>query len=202
LEKVFIVGEKPAWVKNVTHISVKDFNPKTKIKNTTHKLKVAVESGLLPDKFTLMNDDFFLLESMNEIPVLYYDTLKSSIKRTNEKRGLYYRAKVATLALLEKDGYLDPLDYGLHIPFEMETKNLKEVLERVALEEGQYLIRTLYGNWFCTPRTNAYDVKMRGNWSGNPQGKKFLSTDSTVVLDKAFQTWIQNKFPKPSKFEA
>src|SRR5690554_930418 len=74
---VFIVGEMPEWVTNVTHINVQQTG--TKNQNVTTGLRKAIRSELISDDFILMNDDFFFMKDIEEMPMLNLRLMKDVI---------------------------------------------------------------------------------------------------------------------------
>ena len=58
LESVFIVGEKPRWIKNVVHIPVDDVY--TRENNVFRKILTACKLDISKN-FFFMNDDFYIM---------------------------------------------------------------------------------------------------------------------------------------------
>ena len=69
LGKVFIVGNKPAFLKNVEYIWVEDKFEWWR--NAFEKTKAAIKAGI-SDDFLLMNDDFFMTGSFEAAKYPYY----------------------------------------------------------------------------------------------------------------------------------
>ena len=200
-DRVFIVGSCPAWC-TANHIPAIDTAP-SKLANSVHKLTTALQSGLLADEIVLMNDDFFLLNQCDSIPVAYKGRLKEVISRHPTHRGYYYEAMSRLYRELEAAGYPDPLDYGLHIPFLLNKALAIDVLSSCeTMAKDGYLFRTVYGNLMAIGGQKMADVKQRSfRWIQPPDTQTFLSTDEVVVNNRRFQEFMALKFRTPCKYE-
>lgn len=71
---IFIVGEKPEWLRNVVHIPCPDYGDKTyhKERNIYEKIMAACKDERVTDDFLFMNDDHFLLQDFEAGKFPYY----------------------------------------------------------------------------------------------------------------------------------
>lgn len=72
---IFIIGEKPGWLKNVIHIPFDEgFAPKSyeKERNIFNKIMAACHDERVTGRFLFMNDDHFLLQEHEAIRFPFY----------------------------------------------------------------------------------------------------------------------------------
>lgn len=205
-DKVFIVGGCPKCVnkEKVAHIPV--LQGSNRYQNTTLSLIAACDDSRISDDFILFNDDFFVLEKI-ENPVqelnLNMGSLYAQAERLIKKNNTYYGESLFKTAefLSKKCGIKEPLSYELHTPFIFNKAKLKEIfcldefLENAALSVGK---RSIYGNLFCKNSKQISDVKVL-NKSREIYTDKFLScSDKGFALIKDF---LAKKFKTKSIYE-
>lgn len=142
--KVILSGFIPKWVTNVIAI-----DREQEESSGWAKARANVEAALseASDPFYLFNDDFYVMQPMDEIPVMHNGPLSETIDRYSRTRhtGAYWRGMVATHLLLQEWGFSEPLGYELHMPLLiyhapfLEALNMGQGIEALA-------VRTLYGN--------------------------------------------------------
>lgn len=197
--KVFVIGEKCDWFSDkIIHIPAKD-PYQDKLKNAIHKLRIACRDERVSDDFILMNDDFYVLEKLDEVKYFHKGTLEQSIKNHPTKNGKYYDTIVRTKELLN-GGY----DYSMHYPFIYNKVKLLKILKEVSAYGNQWLLRTIYGNRNNVGGDERKDVKIK-----TAQGLRYflenetdvMSSDDKIVLSSSFQNYINNKFPDICRYE-
>ena len=193
--KVFIVGFKPCWVKNVIHIPCNDPYSQ-KVNNTIHKLLKVCQDERLSDDFVLMNDDFYILEP-TEIKYYHQGTIKEHIARRKKWGHIGSRYCYS----LERTSELYPQgkDYELHIPFKM---NKEKFLSLKFDFEKPLLFRNQYGNEYKVGGIKTEDCKVGlSDLHTIRNYKYFLSSDDNMIKNKDFMDFLEEKFQKESKFE-
>lgn len=139
VNSVWVVGGKPDWYTG-NYIRV----PQTSDKYTNAKanLRTIIDNDLIPDKFVLMNDDFYIVNPITSIPVYHGGSLEKKANEYLKYRATSRHAKILleTVDLLKNNGVPNPLDYSLHIPMTIHKKNFE-----YAVEIGG-AIRSVYGN--------------------------------------------------------
>ena len=112
---IYIIGEKPKWIKNVIHTPFND-NPKKEYKefNIYNKISRICHELELTSDFLFMNDDHILLEEINapEYPFYHRGDLTPAMKtNTSNYRGTlnHTRKYLRTLGLEE-------LHFDIHCP--------------------------------------------------------------------------------------
>jgi hypothetical protein len=200
--EVWIVGGVPNWYKG-KNIYVEQSS--TKYKNAAENLKTIVQSDEIPEQFILMNDDFFILDTINTIPYYHEGLLSIKIEKYKKlKMDVNYIGKLgSTYAKLEKIGFKQPLSYETHTPMPMEKNKLKTILKDCPAN----FWRSLYGNIHQVGGEEIKDVKVyyRNKFaeiSNNYQEQKvpFLSTDDESFI-KIRDDLFLNKFKEKSKYE-
>lgn len=203
-DKVFIVGYKPKWVKNVHHIPTEQGPKETeKYQNVLNNLLTAVEAPELSEEFILMNDDFFILKPLTELPTYHRGQMREVIDYYGKYgTGFFYEHMQDVKALLHELGYKKPKSYELHIPMKFEKKKLKKVLE-LSRDRGVYNKRTLYGNIYKIGGEQIKDVKTtkvrKKDWA---EDQMFLSSNDQNLSRGELGKFLRKKFPNPSKYEA
>lgn len=199
VESVTIVGDPPGWVTGARVIPGNRFDSKPR--NVLDNVRIAVNDPDVPEQIVLMNDDFFVLEPHDTIPVLYRGLLVDQIERLRN-RTWWSTSLRATLTWLQEQGYPDPLSYELHVPFPVEKSAMRAALDRLgdyeAVNPPQW--RTVYGNLARIGGQSHRDAKAKQ--PGQPVRRgPFLSTDDgAFYLDH--WAWLASQFPDPSPFEA
>jgi hypothetical protein len=200
--KIWVVGEPPEW-----YTGEKIIVPQTsdKYTNAFKNLESICDTEEIPEKFYLMNDDFYIINKTKMGAVFNggFFVEKYNTYKTRYPRSSYTKRLLETFKTMKRMGIYEPLDYELHVPMLMEKSKLQNVLPH------RVLWRTLYGNMYSIGGTQMNDVKVYfsnslGLPSYNPdidmQKMTFLSTE-----DRAFpyvkEKVLSKLFPAPSKLE-
>ncbi len=184
LDRVFVVGNKPPFLKNVTYLWVEDKFEWWR--NAFEKTKAAIKAGI-SDEFLLMNDDFFMLQKFRAATYPFYHKGDISL----EPKNAYQEVLRNTRCVLEKQGA--PFKhYGVHCPIRIVGKKYLE-LEKYFLSPVS--ARCLYGNLFC----NGLETKdNKGLIIKNAKQKCFSSLD--WAGEEVFKA-LGEMFPHPCRFE-
>lgn len=138
-----IIGDREDWFGEeiffIEHQRTSD-NPQI---DTMEKLKLAIESPEVTERFIWTNDDIYLVNRVSlahiEIPKVLGDLNPKKFK------GVYAENMSRTIMLLDKFG-LPKLNYGTHTPVIFEKFKLMEMLERFPEAESGVLFSSLYFN--------------------------------------------------------
>ena len=195
LESVFIVGEKPRWIKNVVHIPVDDVY--TRENNVFRKILVACKSPI-SENFLFMNDDFYMMKPfiMSDYP---YFVNGEVVSIKNPSR--YQQIQNKTLEKLQSKGITRVMDYRVHCPIIFNKEKflkLESYYKATKLENVGYSARLLYGNLFVKDYIKADDCKL---WEVNEiaeteQGCISTKDDCEDILNELLEI-----FDNPSKYE-
>lgn len=208
-DKLVFVGGYPNNIKRNSAIHIQNRQTGTKWQNSKNNIRAACQDIRLSDDFILMNDDFFILQQIDNPNIqlnLHRGTLKDVCAFYNTKLGnetQWCRGMRETGELLVSLGIKQPLCYELHIPMVM---NKQKVLQLFALpginKIASVQIRSLYGNLYLRNSKYCNDVKVLTNGvfdQNNANYKMFLScSDGSFSKVKDF---LANRFSKKSKYE-
>lgn len=196
MERVFIVGKRPAFIQNVLHIPCGDpYQP-----SNNHFLKVfAAIDGGISDNFLLMNDDFYMMKPFDVEKYPYFVRGKMDLI---EKPSTYQKMLNNTLNYLKSKGYKDVWHYGCHCPIIYNKENflqLKHIFESVRNQVVGLSPRILYGNMFVKKHVIIQDPKMHEDvlMKVNQAGCLSSSNKCREVL-----TALRKQFPNKSRWEA
>lgn len=192
--EVFIAGFKPTWLRNVTHIPTVQRG--TKFLNAYNNLVAALSH--VGETFVLMNDDFFVMKPLSEVPVLHREKWGSS--ENLSRSGPYQQAKSNVGKLLKKHGIAEVTSYELHVPMVYNRDLLKDTVEKAKGTVVAGYQRTLYGNLNRIGGTFMSDCKVSSNrldWLDWP----FVSTSDRAFVGGKVGAVLKKRFPEPSIYE-
>lgn len=183
LGKVWVVGNKPQFLKDVEYIWLEDKDKWWK--NAFNKTMKAIESGI-SDKFLLMNDDFYMLEDFNadSYPYFYRGEIPAQANNAYQEVVVNTRKKLIDMGLPYNH-------YGVHCPMVIEADKY-QTLAKYMFEPLS--VRCLYGNMFCKGEktSDCKGSKIKKNktkcWSSTPWAPEVMAE-------------LQKLFPERSRFE-
>lgn len=198
--EVWVVGHAPGWYTGNYINTVQDKNVYS---NAYLNLQTAALSEDIPEEIVIMNDDFYIIDDIDSIPVFYEGTLENKAMQYFDNNQVSYARKISnTNNKLVKMGFDMPLSYELHVPFPVEKSKLLGVLK-----SNTTLWRSLYGNIFNLGGTMMQDVKVYNskkmsfkNYDYKNIKSPFISSqdDSFVLI---YNDILKDMFPLPSKYE-
>jgi hypothetical protein len=197
---VWVVGYKPKWYVG-NFIPVKDIS--TKFNNIHNALEKIANHPDIADEFVLMNDDFFILKPMDEVPVIHGGLLLNKINEYERlaPSSAYTKLLIKAYKFLVRSGINNPLDYDLHVPLPIKKQDLSRTIKH------KYMPRSLYGNLTHIAGTQEVDVKVYGGNSRLRERSSSIQSDSIFIsteddsFENKYSEVIQNLFPTPSKYE-
>lgn len=199
---VWIVGELPAWARNVGHI--KTCQTGSRFANSTGNVRAACEHPDVADTFTFWNDDFFALEP-TVVPVWHSGEV-ADVRRHNPNRmrrqATYVDGLAATAWLLRRWGYERILNYDLHVPMPVHAELMLEVLDAAAPANIAALHkRTLYGNVAELAGAEHADVKIGSSGGGIKPGQLWVSSSDSSFARGTLGRQLRARFPTPCRYE-
>jgi len=178
---IYILGEKPGWIRNVTHLPIPDVHHR-KAFSIFRKMMTAAKMDEVSQHFISWADDTYLLEPLHTsgIKDWYDSTLK---EWTYKNINSLYRQIIKNTWRLFPEG----LFYNVHTPCIYEKERFIG-LNKYNFSTTQYLIKSVY---FNSAESNPVQMK-------DPKRNKglFFSTNGAVPKD------ITVLFPNPSIYEA
>lgn len=191
---VWIVGHMPDWVRGVRHVPTTAAGPKWTA-TLTNWLTVT-DHPAFPDTFVLMNDDFFVMEPVDALPVWHHGPLADHAAAC--KPSGYADGLARTAVLLQATGIEIPLSYELHVPLAVDTDGWRFALEpkRIDLRLAP---RSIYGNLHDLGGDLHDDVKIVDRDQA-PAGPYVSTTDLSFGYSTVGRT-IRAAFDQPGPYE-
>lgn len=200
--KVWIYGGCPGWVntKEVIHVPT----PQDRVNkwlNTSLLLEKIVENDKITEDFIWFNDDFFVLEPIDEL-VYYYDrNLLSRIADFNKLSLTFsspYQKRLLGAMLALKNKKIDTLNFEVHVPIIFNRKKLADIIKNFPSIGAK---RSLYANMYGSERQNIKDVKIYDSISLPDEDSVFISTSDKSFREGEVGKYIREKFKKKCKYE-
>lgn len=201
LGRVFIVGHKPDWLKNVVHIPVSDPYKRNKDANLINKMLLASFSDV-SDQFLNMSDDQYFLKktSIDQI-------IPIGISRPGKGNDPWNKRRKNTVKALQQAGKPHDYDFEGHCPYVLD-KNLypSAVLNYSYGEAPGMLGNTLYHNHYeIGPHKNIDHVGGAGLKATKQEiietGNKFRFLNINHGLTDVHKGFLMGKFPEKSPYE-
>jgi hypothetical protein len=206
--KVWIVGEKAEWLKNVNHIAYPDELPNNADGNIIRKvLRVCQEKGLTED-FLFINDDHLVIKPVEAaaIPPYHKGDMTSfppAYFTVNFWRGRLFRTK----NILVERGY-KALHFDCHCPIVINKIKFPEVISQFNYEKNTgYTMKSLYGNvvhpdgpLLTNEKTVIFRPYVLKDIEERVKVPTFLSFNDDG-LKPALKNWLYLNFPESSKYE-
>lgn len=204
--KIWVYGGLPDGVEIDTHIKTTQLG-NTKWERVGRMLRRAAKNEKITENFYLFNDDFFVVNPVEDFaPVYDGDLYKRIVQiegRRKDRPSAYTVALRKTTRELEQRG-LDCLNYAVHMPMLVNRKKVLEVLDEFP---NCPMFRALYGNYWKIGGEQMGDVKVYSDVATPSatfnRNAPFLSTD-----DKAWKRntlgvtdFVKSRFPEKSMYE-
>ena len=200
---IWLVGGKPDWYTG-------NFLPveqtRKSYSNVREHLRVACSNEKISDDFVLMNDDFFVINPVQEIPTWYTGTLAERIAGLQQMKSSnsgYLRLLIISNSVIKRSGVTDPLDYEVHVPMIMNKEKVLPILRSNALW------RSYYGNKYNVGGTKHSDVKIHSKDTLEDRGKSLIDISTEPYISGSDYNFeflrdaiLDRLFPEPSKHES
>ena len=193
--RVFFFCGRPEGINPDVYVPFEQIGA-TKWEKATSTYRKICESDVSED-FWLFNDDFFIMERIDDLPYMYKGTLKERIDDLRDRRGNSSYCMNLEGCRLERESLgFDSLDYALHIPMLINKQKSIETLNTFKSP----MFRSLYGNYAKVGGIKADDVKIYS--AGLPQpGQALLSTSDASFKFGRVGKIIRDKFSERSQWE-
>jgi hypothetical protein len=208
IRKIWIVGEKPEFIRNINHIPFPDELANNADGNIIRKVLRVCQEETLTDNFLFINDDHLILKPVMAIDIPPYHkgdlrTFNKEFFEANFWRGRLWRTMIILLA----KGY-PALHFDCHTPMVMNKARFPEVISNFDFEKQiGYTMKSLYGNL-------VYPDAAQINGEKEVLFRPYILNDIIEkVKDKTFmafndeglkiplKTWLYLNFPDQSKYE-
>ena len=198
-DNIWLIGNKPKWYDG-RFLSVPDKS--NKYENIRNAIEYVSINNDISNDFVLMNDDFFVMNPLLEVPVLHggllIDKINEYIKLTDMNR--YVKMLMNTHRFLVHYGIKDPIDYDIHVPMPMNRTNLTKIIHK------KHFPRSMYGNIFNLGGVETKDVKIYPNTSSLYSKSYSIDTSAPYLstLDSSFEGvfgLLQGMFSDKTEYE-
>jgi len=202
---VWMSGYRPKWVSHdVGHINIQQ--RKNKYESAEANLRAACAHPEVSERFYLFNDDFFVMQPVDEIPMLHMGSVDDWVDYyVNAGSNRYVLGLRGTIDLMRDRLHVrEPyLFYGIHIPMPIEKSKMAEVLAAADAHRRDIIClhkRTLYGNYWRVGGRLSRDFKVMGT-SQAYTDKPFISTTDSAFDHHLVGRHIRRTFPSKSPYE-
>jgi hypothetical protein len=197
--EVWIVGDGPSWLQNVNRLPV-TWNRDKQV-SALNNLISAIHCPDISDPFLIFNDDFYIMQPMDEVPVLHDGDLLATIE--GYRPGASYRnaAQATYDRLLEIEAEGPLYSYELHIPMLIEKLGMMMAL---SLGQGIHGLhnRTMYGNLMQIGGQESEDFKIyRTEKARGYIHWPLLSTSDRTFKFHPAGRYVRESFPEASPYE-
>lgn len=200
--RVWLVGFKPNWTTDLLHLPTRQKDG-DKYANSWLAFQQLCASDDLTEHVVVMNDDFFVLEPVSELPPVHRGLAGNKVARWKSRtRHRYASGGLATLQVLEKWGFSDVKDYELHMPVVIKRSYMLNVLNAYRRETPVLPAhkRTLYGNYYKVGGVEIEDCKVFGAKDELKPGAFVSTTDLSFSAGIAGNI-IRGMFSEPGPYE-
>lgn len=183
-KNIYLIGEKPEWVTNVTHIPMPDL-PGRKQFSIYRKMMTAAKDENVSDNFMRWDDDVYLLEPLDtsNIKDWHDGTLK---EWANKNINTGYRSVIKNTLKLFPDG----LYYDIHAPRIFNKEKYRE-MNKYNWSSVELLTKSTYFN-----SVESEPVPMK-----DPKRHKGLFYSTSGKIDPETSKMFKELFPNKSKYE-
>ncbi|MES2590882.1 MAG: hypothetical protein V4608_03270 [Bacteroidota bacterium] len=204
---VFIVGECPDWIQNVTHVKFTEgYHPS---KNIMLKILSACKRNNLSNDFLFFNDDFFLIKDIDAPTYPYYHkgNLDRAILRNS---GNWYQDYVIETIRELRKKECSTLNFDGHCPIVYNKTAFIDTMAQYDFNQ-KLTVKSIYCNTNKITGEFMEDCKLSG-WKSEGQikvltdGRHIFSTGDYCLQDipqrkSPVKTFIEKNYPNKSKYE-
>jgi hypothetical protein len=208
--RVFIVGELPDFIQGVVHIQHPDeYGPAIPDGNIIKKVLRAIADPSLSENFLFINDDHVLLKPVvaEKIPYFHKGDLNSFPDSYFENKNRWRKTLKRTRDVLNFKG-LTALHFDCHTPMLINKTLFPEVMGQFdyGVDKG-YTMKSLYANSAGVKpillegqKKVVFEHYTKSQLDERLKSCSFLSfNDGGLNLE--LKIWLNEKFPKMSKYE-
>lgn len=196
--KVWFFTGCPAGFKPDRHVPFRQTGTR-KWEMATSAFRAIAETDEVSEDFWMFNDDFYILEPVEDLPYMFHGCLAGLIKSIHEKHKVSTYARCLDQARIAlEDKRFDSLNYELHVPMLFKKRKVLEVADAFP---NRTMFRSLYGNYWKVGGIEANDVKIYDAESVPAEGQTLLSTHDGSFRNGRAGEWLRQRFPEPSEWE-
>ena len=196
---LWIYGGKPNDIRPDHYVNIKQ-QGYNKWKRVTNTIRTICLNDDITEDFWLFNDDFFILQRVEQFPILHQGTLQERVDRIRKRHGgdsQYSKQLSQTIKVLEAAG-LDQIDYALHCPILI---NRAKALKTIDKFRGCPMFRSLYGNHHRIGGQYHQDCMIQNKTDLPADNSLFVSTSDRAYFYGAIGEYIRERFNEASRYE-
>lgn len=198
--KIWFFGGKPEGIEPDEYVFVEQKGVEV-WRKVTNTLETVCETRGVSEDFWLFNDDFFIMQPLEDMPPVYNGTLAERAMEIRSRRkgaqSLYSLRLMRAQAHLYEAGYTT-LNYAVHMP---TLINKKKALETIRAFPKCAMFRSLYGNMWQIGGVSHKDVKIFSVDVPPDEDCILLSTSDTSFREGLVGEFIRSRFPEPCRYE-
>lgn len=198
---VHIFSDYIPWLsKKVKWHPSSDRPGKPRFANVNTTLLRACKDPNVSDPFVFMNDDFFVMQKIKELPYYCNGTLQQHWEYLHRTYAgsKYMRDLLETQSVLKEMGY-GTMDFEVHCPIIFYKDQLIKILEAYPYTACR---RTIYANMMEVPYEQVVDFKIYGFGDQFDHNRPFVSTaDANFRRQSGVRSMIRSKFTHQSPYE-
>lgn len=194
INRVVFVGGRPEGFQGYIYIKQEQMF-KTKHMNAIMNIYKACKTASITPNFVLMNDDFYIMKSVESIEKYYDGTMQARIDELQE--GTYRTQMEAYLKALKHQVNL-PLNFSVHTPMLINKRLAGTIIQSFEPESN---FRNLYGNLTLNQggSRSIKDNKLRKQDKTWDKNAIFASSDDDTF--KRMLPTLKSKFKNKSRWE-
>jgi hypothetical protein len=219
---VFVIGHKPAWIKNTVHIPFPDqWNPNFKDKNIIKKMLRASADGRVSDPFVANSDDQYWLRVIDpgemlipprENPPQMEARMGGRMNPYPPSGNYWVRRQAQTVRFLRGSGKCATCFDG-HVPYLIHKAMYLETMSQIPWEMGDGFLIVVYHGWNWEAIGNGTKIEDRDGAlirikadmpaeeiERKTQGALFLNHNNKALGD-GMKKFLIKRFPNPSRWE-
>lgn len=195
--KIWFAGGMPEHIKPDEYMYINQ-DGHNKWEKVSYSLKKICKNDEITEDFWLFNDDFFIMQPIDDFPAAVRGTMHHRIVGLKQKHQYSgYIGKLERTENLLRNRCYDTLDYALHVPMLINRAKALETLKEFDLP----MFRCLYGNHHKIGGVIMDDVKIY-DLDKEPTGEEImLSTTDKSFKNGKVGPYIRSQFPDKCKYE-
>jgi len=198
--KLWIYGGKPEGIEPDEYVKFRQKGnmPWEKVISTIYEVS---KNKDITEDFWLFNDDFYIMQPVEDMPNFYDRTLHRRIQAIEKNRmgsrSLYTLQLRRTREALQSEGY-KTFNYEVHMPMLINRRKAKALIEKYP---KMTMFRSTYGNVYNIGGEQHKDVKIARTDLEPSEACDFLSTADGDLSESAVGRFIMERFPEPCRYE-
>lgn len=196
-DRVWIVGHVEPWLTDIRPVETRQGGV-DKPAQVCRNWQTFVDRPDCPAEFVIMNDDFFVMQPVDVLPVWHRGPLAE--QAAAGPRSPYLDGLDRTARMLRAAGVAEPLSYELHIPMLVDRAGWRVAL-REKHRDPRLAPRSLYANFADLPSAELHaDVKVSTRAQKIPDGP-FMSTTDFAFQQLPVGQHIRQAFRRSCLYE-